>query len=244
MAASPWIAFCDSDDLWHPSYLARLAALIGAVPAVRACFCDSVYVVDGIWQTERKFDRAPAGFWDPPLWSRDRDWTISTGRLLERFLVFQPIYPSAFVVAREFFRSTGGYEERFGRNPAEDSELVWRCVRSHPIGALMEPLVGIRKHAANFSGSTLKTALGAVEIFTHALATYDLSPAERAVAERECGCHRRAAFDDAFAAGSYALARNLFGSIPQERRGWRTYAKNVLAGLLTLGRALRAAGDQ
>jgi glycosyltransferase involved in cell wall biosynthesis len=58
------VAFCDSDDLWRPDFLAAMLMLWRAEPRTRAAYCDFVLVRDDAWDGTTKFSGAPAGNWD------------------------------------------------------------------------------------------------------------------------------------------------------------------------------------
>ncbi len=62
--ATDLVAFCDSDDLWRPGFLAAMEALWRAEPGTRAAYGDFVIIRVGQWQSEGKFVQVSAGFWD------------------------------------------------------------------------------------------------------------------------------------------------------------------------------------
>jgi glycosyltransferase involved in cell wall biosynthesis len=231
IATAPWIAFCDSDDLWQPDHLQRHAAALSAHLDARFAFSDSTTVAEGAWQASSKFAQAPAAFWQAPLWREADGCRISTGDAIARFLEYQPVYPTTVIIAREHFLALGGYDEQFSRNPAEDAEFTWRCVRAAPVLAVTQVSVGIRKHAANFSGSLLKTAIGTAAIYEHALAHYDLDAAARAIAHREMEHHRAAAFHFAYDARDRRTARRLFRQLPASQRTWKAWTKRILSAM-------------
>jgi glycosyltransferase involved in cell wall biosynthesis len=51
LAKAPWIAFCDSDDLWRPDFLAQHVALLRAAPELSYAFSNFVPVRDNAWGT-------------------------------------------------------------------------------------------------------------------------------------------------------------------------------------------------
>src|SRR5206468_1702897 len=63
LARTNWIAFCDSDDLWRPTYLEKQAALISAEPGITLSFANFQILQKGKVEQRTKFDDAPPGFW-------------------------------------------------------------------------------------------------------------------------------------------------------------------------------------
>ena len=57
-ATHPLVAFCDSDDLWLPNFLERMAALWRAEPATKVAYANFRIVRDGVWLDEAKFGAA------------------------------------------------------------------------------------------------------------------------------------------------------------------------------------------
>jgi glycosyltransferase involved in cell wall biosynthesis len=106
-AACEFVAFCDSDDLWGPNFLSRMAALWHAEPRIKVAyanfhiFAGDTWPPDGIPGGTRggKFDQAPPGFWDSLRIVAD-DLGVFDGPLVERLLTFQPFFQSALVTVR------------------------------------------------------------------------------------------------------------------------------------------------
>ncbi len=108
------VAFCDSDDLWRPGFLAAMDALWRAAPGLHAAYCDFLTVRGDAWGTEGKFSDAPQGFWDA-LRMVAPDAGVFDAPVVERLLEFQPLFPSCMVADREFLLSVGGWDEGVGR---------------------------------------------------------------------------------------------------------------------------------
>ncbi|MFC7552372.1 glycosyltransferase family 2 protein [Pseudoroseomonas wenyumeiae] len=58
-ATGDLVAFCDSDDLWKPGFLAAMLRMWQVEPALRVAFSDFVILRDDVWQEDRKFADAP-----------------------------------------------------------------------------------------------------------------------------------------------------------------------------------------
>lgn len=216
LSTAPWLAFCDDDDLWRPGYLASYARLFNSKLRIEYAFCNFVHVKDGTWEHQSKFDMAPPGFWDTPKQVLDFPAWIFTEPLYDHIIRFQPIFPSAVMLSRDFFERIGGFNEAFSRTVGEDFEFTLRCVQEAPIGYLRQPLVGIRKHELNFSGNKLSDLLGNIEILHHAQRYHDHARYCSDVLEDEIIACSGAAAELAFAEKNLELVQQICQSMPRQ----------------------------
>jgi glycosyltransferase involved in cell wall biosynthesis len=124
-ATGDLLAFCDDDDVWHPTKLRRQVAALTRVPEANVATCGLM-----IDTGRRSFRRVPAG---------DRICLpdLVAGRRMET-------HTSTLVVRRDFFWGVvGPFDEAMPGSYAEDYEWLLRAVRSGPIVAVPEPLVRI-----------------------------------------------------------------------------------------------------
>ena len=170
LARGSWLAFCDSDDLWHPRKLEAQARLLQSAPGLEFAFTNFQVVTNDVWSAETKFDEAPPGYWDLPRRQITPDSFVVDVSLYERLIAFQPIFPSTMIMSRGFAERVGPWVDALGRTLSEDLEFILRCVDLPPIGVLSAPLVGIRKHAGGFSSQPLRTLKGEIEILHYVLA--------------------------------------------------------------------------
>jgi len=115
-----YVAFLDSDDLWHAEKLARQAAHLGENRQARW-----VHNYE-IWLRNEKPARQKA------------EHRKQAGQFLERAFEQCLISASAALIEREFFESAGGFTETF--RVAEDFELWLRLLKNAPIEYINEPL--------------------------------------------------------------------------------------------------------
>lgn len=216
VATQPWIAFCDSDDLWKPRYLETMAAALK--PESRYAFSNWSLVRGDTWAAEDRFSMAPEGFFEQPA-----------EPLYPKLLRWTPIWPSATVIAKSFLEEIGGFDPRVSRLPTEDFEFALRC-NEHP-GAVFQkqPLVGIRKHEGNFSAGQLRSMVSDIKILRfardhHATGRLHAAAIERTIGERTIG-----AADLAFRSGSKKLFRELARDVPRADRTLAYYVKTILA---------------
>jgi glycosyltransferase involved in cell wall biosynthesis len=202
------VAFCDSDDLWRPGFLAAMAALWQAEPGLRAAYGDFLTVRNDVWSDDSKFAAAPPGFWNG-LRPAGPQAGVFDAPIVERLLAFQPLFPSAMMADRAFLLSLGGWDEGVGRTLGSDFATALLLAEYPPLGILRVPLVGIRKHAGNFSRDVQAMNLGDAHVLESVLARRpSLAPLAGPI--RASIRRRRAeAFDTAFARRDFAGVREI-----------------------------------
>lgn len=229
-AVAPVVAFCDSDDLWRPDFLKQMAALWRAEPRMLVAYANFNTVRDDIWGNAAKFDAAPPGFWTS-LHSVGDGLGMFDQPVVGRLVGFQPFFPSACVVDRSAMIDAGGWDEGVGRTVGDDFATVLRLAELHPFGVVWAPLVGIRKHSGNFSGSVRAMNLGDASILEFVLASRPslLPHAELirgSVARRRCD-----AMDSAFADADFDAVRSIYALLPAGARSDRSRLKRLVSSL-------------
>ncbi len=214
-ATQPWIAFCDSDDIWRPTYVAAAMELVAKAPQCRFIIVNFVLFCDGVWEAADKFSQAPKGWWDAiALEAVSELHALAQSPLYPSILRFQPIRPSGMVLTREYFEEIGGCDESFGRNKCEDTEFILRCVEGAPVGIIRPPLFGLRRHAGNFTHDDLGVTLGKIEVLDFAARNHNVPEPWREILRDEIVHLTVAAFDGAFARGDMKLTRSLSAGLP------------------------------
>jgi len=229
LATAPWIAYCDSDDLWHPDKLESQVRLLRAVPGLEYAFTNFRVVTDG-WSSTTKFDEVPAGYWDLPRRPVRSDAFVVDAPLFERVLTYNPIFPSTVILSQHFFHRVGRWVEALGRTLAEDLEFTLRCVTQPPIGVVSAPLVGIRKHPGGFSADHLRTIKGEIEILRYVVQQPYARLHQAAVLDGIAKLNIAGA-DVCFHSGDLAGVREFLNAVPREHRSWSLRAKSLVAGL-------------
>jgi hypothetical protein len=232
-ATADRVAFCDSDDLWRPGFLAAMQALWQAEPSIGAAYCDFHTVRDESWGTRSKFADAPENFWDalrpvgPPAGGFGAG--VFDIPVVERLLAFQPLFPSCMVAGRDFLLRLGGWDEGVGRTLGSDFATALLVAEHPPLGIVRQPLVGIRKHAGNFSADVQAMNLGDAWVLESVLARRpSLAPLGDKI--RESIARRRTeALDTAFARRDFAGVRQIAEKLG--KLSGKTQAKRLVAGL-------------
>ncbi|PZW46780.1 glycosyl transferase family 2 [Humitalea rosea] len=249
------VAFCDSDDVWRPGFLAAMAVLWVAEPRTRVAFADFAIIRDGRWQDARKFDAAPAGFWSGLRRVGCSGLGVFDSPIVERLIRFQPFFPSCMVAERRFLLGIGGWDTSVGRIMGTDfatalllaEHAPFGVVRDSPLEAVPQPLVGIRKHANNFSADVQAMNLGDAAILEHVLARRP-SLARHAAAIRDSVARRRAdALELAFARHDHDSVRRIYPLLPPTHRRWPLRLKAGVSAMPVplrerIGRTLLALG--
>jgi hypothetical protein len=247
---SPWIALCDSDDLWTPDHLAAHARLRDEEGPIALSFSNFRIVRDSAWESATKFDDAPPGWWEGAArkpWGHRFDEPIYA-----KLLRFQCVFQSAMVFSRELYDRVGGPDPRFSRTPSEDLEMTLRLAEHAPSAALDAPTSGIRKHGGNFSADFARTLEGEIEILRHAREHHRLGRAHAREIDEEIERRSAAAADAAFASADLERFRRMARALPAARRTAKLRLKMLVAALpdpvarpvaAALARARGAAGS-
>jgi glycosyltransferase involved in cell wall biosynthesis len=224
LSSSPWLVFCDSDDLMQPDHLERIARLVVSCPQVSLVFCNMVFFgenVDGLWKTTSMFDMAPNGFWD--IAKRrvgDEAWLIEeslASSILEAW-DYDPFW-MAYGISREYFDSVGGFDPGMCGIPAEDFEFMFRCLMGGgKMGLITRPTVRIRKHSGNHRGHGLRQVFGEIVIYGHAIRRNNLQSALLNKALDKACSRCTDAVNCAFASGQLEYVRALSRVVRKDKR--------------------------
>lgn len=230
-ATSTWVAFCDSDDLWLPSKLEVQAQLINEAPDVEYMFTNFKIVVNDIWTDKAKFDTLPKSFFGGNKRNIKDEYCVIDEPLFSKLLLNQPIFPSTVLMKRSLFDKIGGFVDSLGRTLSEDLEFSLRCVSQAPIGIVMTPLVGIRKHNSNFSNDSLKNKIGEIDILKYVMANHNLNNDDVGAVKNQISHRSADVVTQAFAVGDLETVIRYFRTIPPTQRTGTMYIKASIARL-------------
>ncbi len=246
-ARGPLVAFCDSDDLWHPGFLAAMEEMWRRAPRLVAAYGDFREMRDGVRDARTKFEGAPPGFWNG-LTALGAEGMFAFDRpVVERLVRYQPFFPSALVADRAFLLSAGGWDECANGLVGRDFATALRIAEHAPLGILRRPLVDVRKHGTNDSRDVLAMNLGDAEVLDRVIrARPSLAPHARAFGD-SAAARRRAALDTAFARGDFEAVRRIATMLPAGALPRLSRIKHAVAGLpppvrIPLARVLKIVG--
>jgi glycosyltransferase involved in cell wall biosynthesis len=137
-ARAPFIAFLDSDDLWHPDKLHRQLEYMKHKPESLASQTDEVWLRGGVRVNPGRRHRKHSG-----------DFFIESLRTCL-------VSPSAVMMRTSTFQQLGGFDEDL--RAAEDYDLWLRLLLVHSVELIPEPLV-IRRSGHPGQLSATVTAL-------------------------------------------------------------------------------------
>jgi glycosyltransferase involved in cell wall biosynthesis len=154
-ASGRYVAFVDSDDVWHPEKLQRQLAALRANPQCRWSYT-SWHCIDPNEQ--------------PLPLSSDPRHRLHRGPLLESLAQFRTDVPLPSVLAeRTLLFEAGLFDDSMGCY--EDYDLWMRMAVIADAVGIPEPLVGLRRHSEHYSRSDgIKTLKGRHRYLERALA--------------------------------------------------------------------------
>lgn len=163
-----WVAFCDSDDLWHPRKLEIQMAALRAVPAAGWCLtgCDLIdpegraidspisgleYVFRVLRQKGERAERHLSTALAARAFEAGGRHVVLHGDLFELLFQGNVALPSSAVVSRALIVEAGPFDPRF--LAAEDTEFFHRISAFSPVAYLTEPLVEYRTGHASMNST-------------------------------------------------------------------------------------------
>lgn len=163
-ASSPWIAFCDSDDLWQPEYLLECKTALESTGA-KVCFGD--YQVEGEAESRLQILNRN-GFFDKSTIQDAETFKLLGAKLFYKTLmVQQPLMISAFVISRDYYNSIGGIDPNLNVIGSEDAHLTQRAVgNTEHVIFLKRNLVQLGRGSDNVSASYIRNLEGGLAILT------------------------------------------------------------------------------
>lgn len=115
-----------------------------------------------------KFAAAGQAYWDNFTPINDSFLDLGTG-IVDRFLEFNPVFPSATMFRMTAYQELGGIELAYNKILSNDADLTRRFAVRHRIACDKAITVKIRKDGENISGSSVATSLGRIRILSECI---------------------------------------------------------------------------
>lgn len=228
MAATEWVALCDSDDLLEHDFVATLAPWLYRYPSVDVLF--SNFVTFNSRQTDPdKLSRCPFDFLAGAQCEGDFAWGVPD--LYLRSLRYQPLFASGFVLRKSFVDQYGGYDTRLNRVGAEDWEFTLRAICRGHVAVCKRPLVRVRKHENNDSADALHMSLGEARVLEHSLQHHGVPQSWRPAVEASIRDRRLAAFETAFSRGDWSAVDAVLDKLSLPIWPVKVLAKTIVSKL-------------
>jgi hypothetical protein len=231
MARSPWIALCDSDDLWLPIKQERQLRLHALCPEVECSFTDTARVVSGEWQSPSLFAEVAAEIWERHRRVVENTIWIYETSFYDRALQAVPMAPSTLVISKRRFQELGGFNPEFSRSLSEDVEFNLRAAGEPPIAFLAEVLVGARRHGSNRTGNPFADWACQAKVLEYALAHHAAARPFLDLVGRELRRRHTLAVGEAFFLGRLDIVREVAPLVERSWLDWRTSLKIIIAAL-------------
>ena len=239
MCDSPWIALCDSDDVWNKDHLARRCELIATFPDALFTFSDCCSFGPASVRNHLLSSEAPAGWCT--LWKDQVSGDFFRMRDPYRaFLKFNPAFPSGLAFRRDAYHRMGGFLPKYSRWIGEDTEFIRRFLLLPDIVVVGDAYAtwGYRRHANNYSKNQWENILSKASILQEHLESGLIPQRYLADADFEIKRARSRAFNQAFQSGNFEAVCSLYRQLPSEIESFKSFTKYLVARASTLSRQL------
>ena len=230
-AETDWIALCDSDDIWEPTWLEKLTALRRAAPEVDFVFGNFRTLRDGVVSPTTKFDDAPPGYWDKAQPIRMTEGWVFKTSLAGQTFTWHPIFPSAMAFSKGLIAKAGIFDSNLKGRSNEDGEFTLRLLYHATTGVVPQPLVQIRKGLESVSSDQLKLLIDEIWSLDFVKRNHSEARPYIEVIDQEIVRRTIQAADLAFTTRDHALVRRLVKDVPRPLRPTKLNIKNFVASL-------------
>ncbi len=160
----PWLAFCDSDDIWMPFHLERRVSLLKQHPDINFSFSDLISFGDAAVPNRTYFSDAPENWWQQFPKPDANNCIVMGTKAYRPFLRFNPGSPVTTVMTRELYNKIGGIDGRYSRMVAEDADMARKAVLHGNVLCDLTATAKQRRHSGNMSAQVLQNLLGKCQI--------------------------------------------------------------------------------
>jgi glycosyltransferase involved in cell wall biosynthesis len=162
LSKGKWLAFCDSDDIWHDLYLQYIWDNVSN-SNIDICLTDYTVEGESVPRLEKLVEQ---GFFELAKISSENSLIkLKSDVFYKQLMIIQPIMLSAFSIESVFYKKIGGIDKNIDVIGSEDSHLTLRasaCAKE--IGFIPMSLVLIGRGNDNVSANYLRNLEGGLVI--------------------------------------------------------------------------------
>jgi len=160
----PWLAFCDSDDVWLPNHLQRRVSLLKKHPEVAFSFSDSLSFGPAATSGKSIYTDAPINWWSQFDSVKKEHYLLMGKNAYIPFLKFNPAWPTTTILTRALYDKIGGIDPRYSRMAAEDADMTRKAILQGNVLCDLTITAKQRRHSGNISAQVLQNFLGKCQI--------------------------------------------------------------------------------
>ena len=165
LTSAPWVAWCDSDDLWTPDHLANFDRALEIFPDADFLISNFRTFGDDALDVPDHFARWPREWFARYVASSKPPFSRLNDDALFGFIRRNLCFPSACAYRRAFYDSIGGTDVRLNRQRAADANFTRRALGSGAVTVLdSTPTVLIRKGDMNISRDVTNSLQGKIRL--------------------------------------------------------------------------------
>ncbi len=227
-AKTELVVLCDSDDLLEPEYVQTLAPWMYKNTAHDVLYCNfqnfSEDRVDKDKLALATFDFLAGA-------ERDGPFAYSLPDLYIRSISYQPLFTSGMMVRKTFFKSIGGYNTDFRGMGAEDWEFTLRAISCGHVAICTLPLIRVRRHKDNDSGSPIHMSLGEADVLEYSIQNHLGASVYRDIVSKSVIRRRIDGLDAAYLLQQFDRVIHIFHKIHSEELNMKTKIKYLISRL-------------
>lgn len=231
---APWVALCDSDDIWMPDHLERLKGAVEIWPETDLVSSNFDNFNDQGVLGASIFQSAPIGWPDAFIEKTEGAYQSFGNNAYPALLEFPAIYPTSQMFRRSLYTQLGGIDKKMARQMSEDAHLTLRMAAFGTVAIDWNVTAKVRRHEGSFSAGSLRVEEGDMQVLLHL--TGDKTIPDRFIELTMNDITRRKAilFNRYFWVRDFRKARQVVWNVPHGERDAMFYARMILS-FLALG---------
>lgn len=230
---APWIALCDSDDIWNADHLQRRKILIENCPDASFTYSEFHSFGPNADTSYQRLRAAPKGWSDIYLKMNNKGIYYVTTPYLA-FSEFNPVFPSGMAFKRNIYIESGGFIAKYSRWIAEDFEFTLRFAHWSNIVVVGDGNIswGYRRHENNYSKTSWKNIYGEAKILQEHIDVGLIRSDYLLAIKEKIQKKLTQAFDDAYWKKDKNGVQLLWSALPQESKNFKRLAKRYFIRFL------------